>query len=361
MFESKYLDIADELESGIASRKWKRKLPGVAVLSRKFNVNSRTVSKALHVLSERGMVEIKPWSGTFIRQCPRKKRRYGIIGVMGMLHGDNRRQELIVTEEQARKKDYHILNVEHCKDVFQVKPDALLDIPVDGFIFTNSTITPTIANDLTQAGIPFVSVNRISNVKEVNWVDYDHETAHRKILEHLIELGHRRIGFVSFRASMQEYGRCMRRLYQDVLEPKGLWNPMLYVDEGDQNEYYQRYGDHYFSIYGMEKASYLMNMNPRPTALILFGERTMAQGGCTQLQSMGFRVPDDVSVVGYSQISKQAEDERFLTMISASASQKVRRATDILLDLLESPQDASVQELLRLDIFLRDSVGPCKL
>ena len=107
MFEAKYLDVADELESKIASRQWKRRLPGVATLSRELGVNSRTVSKALRVLSDKGKIEIKPSSGAYICQTPQKRRRYGAIGAMGMLHGNKTQAELLVIEEQAKKKNYY--------------------------------------------------------------------------------------------------------------------------------------------------------------------------------------------------------------------------------------------------------------
>jgi LacI family transcriptional regulator len=359
MFEAKYMDIAEKLESKIAHRQWKRRLPGVATLSRELGVNSRTVSKALRVLSDKGKIEIKPSSGAYICQGKKRDTSYGAIGVLGLLHGDKRQEELVVVEEQAKKQGYHVLSVEHGKEIFQAKPDILLNIPVDGFVFTNSTLTPNMVSDLIRAGIPFVTVNRISEVEGVNWIDFDHDTAHTNILEHIVGLGHRRIAFVTFRSCMEEHDRRMRELYRRFLEPKGLWDPILHIDNGDMQEYYRRYGEHYCSIFGMEQASYLMSMKHPPTAVVL-SSHAMAYGFISQAQKMGFNIPSDVSLVASTQKRREADQETFLTMIAGSITEKVKRATDILLDLIHSPHDQPVQKFLAMDVMLRDSIGPCK-
>lgn len=359
MFEAKYLDVAEKLESKIAGRQWKRRLPGVAALSRELGVNSRTVSKALRVLSERGKVEIKPSSGTFIRRDDKRNTSYGAIGVLGLLHTDKRQAELAIIEEQAMANGYHVLSVEHNKEIFEAKPDILLNIPVDGFIFTNSTLTPNMVNGLTRAGLPFVTINRISDLEGVNWVDFDHKTAHLDILNRLFQLGHRRIAFASFHPAMEEHARRMREIYRGFLEPKGLWEPMLFIDDADMYEYYRRYGEHYYSIYGMEKASYLMSMKHPPTAVVLTSH-AMAYGFISQARKMGLSVPADVSLAACTQRPQEAQQETFLTMISGSVFENIKRATTILLDLIDTPRDTPVQELTPMNVIVRESVGPCK-
>ena len=357
MFETKYLEIADKLEIRIASRAWRHRLPGVATLSKELGVNSRTVSKALRVLSDKGRIEIKPSSGAYIRSKPRSTK-YGAIGAMGLLHTTKTHAELIAIEEQAKKKNYHVLNVEHSREIFQSNPDILLDIPVDGFIFTNSILTNDMVGDLKRKGVPFISINRISDVEGVNWVDFDHEKAYAEMLNHLIKLGHRRIAYVSFHAVIEEHNDRIRHIFQSVLEPKGLFDPMLYVDDGDQNDYYKRYGEHYLTMYGIEKASLLMRMPNRPTAAII-ATNGPANGFINQARNMGFDVPGDLSVVAISQNRQQAQREEFLTMISGSVCQKARRATELLMEIIDNPGREPVQEFIELDIIDRGSTGPC--
>lgn len=358
MFEAKYLDVADRLEAKINEGKWKKKLPGVSVLSRELNINSRTVSKALRVLSEKGTIQIIPSSGTFIRGTSRKTRHYGAIGVLGMLHDHKKTAGMDIIEDLARENDYHVLSIDHCDEVFKAKPEILLNIPVDGFIFTNSTITPQIVSDLTQAEIPFVSVNRISELENVNWIDFNHEKANREIVEHLYSLGHRRIAYVMFKPNLAEHARRMEKLYRTMMDEKGIYDASLYVNDGDLMEYYHVYGEHYSSVYGMEKTSYLMSMPDRPTAIVAFSQE-MAHGVCSQLQKMGIRIPQDMSVVGTTQDRNAAEREKILTMMAGSLQDRARRATKILFELIESPQKAPIQESLDMDVIFRTSTGPC--
>jgi len=357
MLKTKYLEIADELEDRIASQAWKHALPGVATLSKELGVNSRTVTKALRVLSDKGRIEIKPSSGAYIRPKPRGTK-YRAIGAMGLLHSDKLKAELIAIEQQAKTKDYHVLNVEHSHEIFQSNPNILLDIPVDGFVFTNSKLTNDMVGDLKRKRIPFISVNRISDVEGINWVDFNHERAHTEILNQLINLGHRRIAYVSFHAVIQEHNDRMRHIYQSVLEPKGLFDPMLYVDDGDRKDYYKRYGEHYKTIYGMETASLLMRMTHRPTAVII-ADYDITHGFVNQARKTGFDVPDDLSVVAISQNRQQAQREEFLTMISGSVCHKAQRATELLMEIIESPDREPAQEFIELDIIDRGSTGPC--
>lgn len=358
MFEAKYLDVADRLEAKISEGRWKKKLPGVSVLSKELNINSRTVSKALRVLSEKGTIMIVPSSGTFIRSTSRKTKRYGAIGVLGMLHDNKKTLGLDVIENLARENDYHVLSIDHCDEVFKSKPEILLNIPVDGFLFANSTITPQIVADLTQAAIPFVSVNRISELENVNWIDFNHEKANREIFDYLYSLGHRRIAYVMFKTALAEHGRRMEQLYRSMMEEKGIYDPGLYIGDGDLMDYCRLYGEHYSSVYGMEKASYLISMSDMPTAIVAFSHE-MAHGVCSQVQKMGIEIPTDMSIVGVTQDHQAAEREKILTMIAGSLKDRAKRATEILLELIDAPQKTPVQELLDMDVIIRDSTGTC--
>lgn len=354
---TKYLDLAEELESRIDSRTWKNRLPGVATLSKEFSVNTRTVTKALRVLSKKGKIEIRPSSGAYIYPN-RRGRKYSTIGVLGQLHTNKAQAELMAIEQQAKTKDYHILNVEHSRQIFKSRPDVLLEIPVDGFIFTNSTLSNDMVVSLKHRGIPFVSINRISDVEGVNWVDFHHDNAHAKMLNHLLDLGHRRIAYVSFRAGIEEHGRRMRELYQNVLLPKKAYDPMLYIDDGDMHEYYQRFGENYIAEYTMERAPILMRMPTPPTAVICEGDQVLA-GFVNHVRKMGFDIPSDLSVVGSCQNYQRAQQVDSITMISGSVCQKARRATELLMEIIDNPGREPVQEFIELDIIDRGSTGPC--
>ncbi|NLW85736.1 MAG: LacI family transcriptional regulator [Planctomycetes bacterium] len=358
MFETKYLDVAQKLEEKIQEGRWTDKLPGVSVLSKELEVNSRTISKALRALSSKGTITIVPSSGTFIRRQA-KTNRHGAIGVLGLLHEKKRAVQLDVVEDCAKQHGYHVLGIDHCNDVFREKPNILLNLPVDGFIFTNSTITPEVIDLLKKARTPFISVNRISDVPGVNWVDFDHESAHTKLLEQLISLGHKRIAYIGFTPSIAEHGRRILHVYRSALEKHGLYDPNLYAFDGKMMDYYRRYGEHYCSIYGMEKAVQLLNSPKPPTAIVAFGEQT-ASGVYCKLQANGLSAPDDISIVATTQNAQFTREERFFSMLAASAEDMIRRATSILLELIDSPRKEPVQELLDIDMIIQRSVGPCK-
>lgn len=361
MHEAKYYEIADKLESQIAKSRWKSRLPGVAALSKEFGVNSRTVCKALRVLSDKGKIDIRPSSGAYIRSSPLRKK-YGTIGVLGTMGavggpiGPKTSARLAVVDEEARKRGYHVLNVDYSRDAFQANPDALLDIPADGFLFTNCFLNVDIVKRLIHARIPFISANRISDVDGVNWIDFDWEKALTKALHHLIELGHSRIASVSFATGLQEHDRRIRETFQAVLEPRGFFDPALLIHDVTQMDYYRRYGEYYRSMYGMEKASYLMQMPSRPTAVIC-GGTDAANAFIHQAQKLGLSVPHDLSVVAITQEEESLQQEKFLTMISCSIREKLRLAAAQLLEIVETPRIAPFHKLMQMDFIIQQSTG----
>lgn len=358
MFETKYLDIAEELESKIDRGQWESRLPGVAVLSRELSANPRTITKALQVLSRKGRVTIKASSGTFINQDHNARQRYYTIGVLGLLHNQKKQVELMDVEEMARKRGYHVLSIEHCNELLEKNPDILQQMPVDGFIFANSTLTCDVATSLCKAGVPFVSVNRVSAIDGVNWVDFDNEKGYGEVFQRLLELGHRRIAFLGFKTNMEEHAVRMERVYRDALQQAGCYDPSLYLHHDDAGEYYSRYREQYGAILGMEKAGYLMSMEYRPTA-ILTTCPAIAHGFCRQVEMMGMKVPDHVSVAAICQRRQDADRETFLSVLAGSVRKRARLATETLLQKIDEPGGDTIQEFLGMDFILRGSVGPC--
>lgn len=357
MFDTKYLDVAEELESRIDKGHWRQKLPPVTTLSRELGVNPRTLAKALRSLSDKGRVNIRPSTGAFIRDTRPVSRTNKVIGVLGMLRDTKKTDELVAIEEQAAESGYYVLNVEHCRKLFRHKPNVLLELPVDGLIFTNSVLTPEIAQSLNRNQVPFVAVNRVSDPPDIHWVDYDHQKAHQQILTHLLDLGHRRMAYVAFRPRLEEHDLRIRQAHREVLEPLGLLDSFTYVADGDMAEYDTRYGEYGQHIYGMEKAAHLMRLNPRPTAVIICGQEA-AHGFCTQAKSMALTIPADVSVVAEGNRQHKMETEAFLTMIGGGVGLKAKRAVDILLKVINSPNIPPVQQLIDMDVVIRRSTGP---
>jgi LacI family repressor for deo operon, udp, cdd, tsx, nupC, and nupG len=161
--------------------------------------------------------------------------------------------------------------------------------------------------------------------------------------DHLIRLGHRRVGFINGPA---EIILCRDRLrgYQLAMRQLGLSDTAGLMDSGC------------FDIpSGREAALRLLTKPDRPTA-IFCGNDEMAIGAIQAARSLGLRVPSDLSVVGFDNITMAEVVEPALTTIAQPMGDLGRRAMELLLDAMRGEQ-RSERIVLPHRIVIRQSCG----
>jgi len=110
-------------------------------------------------------------------------------------------------------------------------------------------------------------------------------------MEYLIKLGHRRIGFISGRRDLESADRRMSG-YRDSLKKAGIeLDPML-ITQGD-----------YTSPAGYDCTRELLSLPNPPTAIFAANDQT-AIGTYQAAEELGIRIPEDLSVVGFDNISE---------------------------------------------------------
>lgn len=159
------------------------------------------------------------------------------------------------------------------------------------------------------------------------------------VMEYLIGLGHRRIGFIGGRP---ETLSAMRRFegYKDGLAQAGIpYDPDL-VQGGD-----------YTRERGQEAARQLLTQPHRPTAIFAANDRA-ALGVMDVAQEQGFRVPQDLSVVGFDNVPEAAQVMPKLTTVDQSIQEMGKLATQLLIGILRGdvPEQSLVKVATRLVI-----------
>lgn len=192
------------------------------------------------------------------------------------------------------------------------------------------------------------------------WVGVDDRWAADHAAQHLLDLGHRRLGVVSFalgrppvRATVDEgaqaassYAVTRRRLagYHDAVRRAGLdWARVPVVTGTDST-----------AVEGATAARTLLAATPRPTALLCLSDR-LAEGALDAVARLGLRVPDDVSVVGFDDAAPAAR--LGLTTIRQPHRRKGELAATALLDLLAGRPPEPVRRL-PVELVVRSSSGP---
>lgn len=175
-------------------------------------------------------------------------------------------------------------------------------------------------------------------------ISLDNRAAAKAMTEHLIGLGHRRIGLVKGPKS-SPLTRDRVAGYHDALSQAGIACDPALVCHGD-----------FTLTAGFEGAGALLQLAERPTALFCENDE-MAIGALKRIKQQGLRVPEDISLVGFDDIPFAAYCDPPLTTIAQPAEVFGQKAVEMLIALIEKKPIADRHLVLPFELTLRDSTA----
>jgi LacI family transcriptional regulator len=178
--------------------------------------------------------------------------------------------ELVDSEAASMRQDVRSL-------LAALKPDGVILTPP-------SSDNQVLLEILRKAGTPFVRLGAERPAGGGLRLSLDDRAAARGMTEYLLELGHRRIGFIG---GARHYGSSQARQdgFMQAMAARGLFTP--WIAGGD-----------FTYASGMEAARVLLGHAQRPTAIFASND-DMALGCLAVAAELGLRVPEDLSVAGF--------------------------------------------------------------
>jgi len=209
---------------------------------------------------------------------------------------------------------------------------------IDGAIL----VTPTVVG--ANAPIPVVAVDPHYGPSDLAWVDADSYRGARLATEHLIGLGHTRIGLLGGRRDLDS-AILRERGYRDSMESAGLaLDESLVRDAG------------YETDPALVAARELLERKDRPTAIFAANDMS-ALAVVAVAKSLGIRVPQDLSVVGFDDVPDAALASPSLTTVRQPLQKMGEEAMKLLLDILGNV-DRPHHVRLPVELIVRDTSGP---
>jgi DNA-binding LacI/PurR family transcriptional regulator len=241
---------------------------------------------------------------------------------------------------------YNVETVEKRNQYFQTLP---LRQRTDGLLVISLPPPIEVVPRLERADIPIVFVDAHENTAGLPRVLGDDEEGGRLATEHLLSLGHRRIGFIGdeftnpfgFTSSRDRFSGYSRALAGAGVEPAT--------------------GDVALGAHGRYEArdlsATMLAQADRPTAIFAASD-TQALGVLAAAQDLGLHVPDDLSVVGYDDI--EACDFVGLTTVRQHLFESGRRGAELLLSEVAERDTAPPLLVLPPEIVRRRTTAPPK-
>ena len=216
---------------------------------------------------------------------------------------------------------------------------------VDGLILTSATIDDPYLGDLAKTRIPFILVSRLCNSVDAPYVVANDRTGARLAVEHLIELDHERIGFIGGPPDVQP-SRDRMAAYREALREHGL----------AEKEEWMCYAD-FTQAAGRRAGRHMLSLPERPSAIFAANDVT-ALGVLEVAEELGYQIPDDLSLVGYDDITYASLPRLQLTTVAQPAFEMGRIAAEWLLSSIEGHKSYPLRCVLNPHLVVRRSTAP---
>lgn len=138
---------------------------------------------------------------------------------------------------------------------------------------------------------PIVSIDPLASNPNFPAVHATNYQGALDAMEYLIGLGHKRIGYISGRAELESASRRLKG-YTEALEKAGIPVDEELIASGD-----------YTTATGVSGAQQLLALADPPSAIFASNDQ-MAMGVYQVAEEMGLRIPEDLSVVGFDNITE---------------------------------------------------------
>lgn len=223
----------------------------------------------------------------------------------------------------------------------------LRDQQCSGAILLNADDFQPEFDELGSSGLPVMLVDLSTRHSNIGFIDNDSYSGSRAAARHLLSLGHRAIGYLAGKESLNHLQRF--RGYCDAMHEAGLEIPDHWIQDRDPDEL--KTDIHH----GAGMLSRLLDAAPELTAVMAANDN-FALGALHAAQERGIRIPDDLSIVGFDDYSFSAFLNPPLTTVLHPAEEAGRLAALAIDRFLKTGgREPLLRKVLPTELIVRDS------
>jgi LacI family transcriptional regulator, galactose operon repressor len=316
----------------------------IATVSRVFNNNSLVSGDtAERVLAAADLLDYWPNSAaqSLATSCT---FTFGVL--LPDLFGEFYSDVIRGIDQQARLNNYQILlSSSHSNSEDVLAASRAMLGRIDGMIVMAPDEASIDTVERVRRRVPVVLLNPRFEVEGCHSVGIANFDGAKMAVAHLLSMRHRQIAFISGPEGNVDAEERLKGFHQALLD-FGLDPDQAQVIPGDFSE-----------ISGFEAGTRLLASQVRPTAVFAAND-SMAIGLMASLGRGGLRIPEDIAVVGFDNVSIAGYLNPALTSVHADACGLGKQAMDILLDSLRSKvQVEQIRQVIPTVLKVRKSCG----
>jgi LacI family transcriptional regulator, galactose operon repressor len=219
-----------------------------------------------------------------------------------------------------------------------LRTERLLDGSIDGVVLTTTTLDSRLPAELRARRFPFVLLNRVVDGVDADSCTVDNDAGGGEVARALLRGGHTRIGAL-FGPPSTSTGRDRERGFRRALADAGAALPDELV----------RHGPFAFD-YGHRGVAELLAASP--TAVFCAND-VVALGALNAARGLGIAVPDELSIVGFDDISMAGWELIRLTTVRQDLRRMGEIAVELVLDRIADPDRAARRVVLPAELVRR--------
>lgn len=276
-----------------------------------------------------------------------RTQRTGHVLVLLPRLGDSFYSEILKgIESVADKEGYHIFvaNTNNAPEKERYYFESLIQKQTDGIIDFSASLPREYMNEIAQQHPVVVACRYLADAQLPN-VTIDNMAAAREMTEYMLNLGHRRIAYISGNTGLALY-RSRLYGYRQALEERGIAveDELLRMADPDIQG-------------GYEATLQLLRGAGDFTAIVTSGD-TLAVGAIKALQERGLRVPEDVAVCGFDDVELSSLISPTLTTVRQPRNLIGRRSMEKMLERISgNGENIPEQIVLPYELVIRASSG----
>ena len=337
------------------------KIPSERELSEQYAVSRATTRNTVMALAHEGYVVRYSGSGTFIKDRTDVSKKHqvetGNIAFIRCQHSSSShtiKQDHIYfdilegIQSHLANGEFHLIfsYIFEIENSFETSLTALAK-KADGLIIGEMRNQHSY-NALQQLNVPVVLVTPSIHYNGLDTVDYENVFGAIAATEHLIRLGHRKIGFINGRLTTRH-----------AAEKLAGYKKALEKNEIAFNEKYVTGGTDWQSETGYRSMKKLL-LDRAGISAVFTANDAIAFGAMNAIHDMDLRIPEDIAVIGFDDMITSAHVTPPLTTMKIDRHDMGRNAARRLFDIMRPGSTSHQKILFTPELVIRASCGAKK-
>ena len=308
----------------------------ILAVARRARVSTATVSRVIN-----GSAVVAPETAERVRAAIEALNFYPDVNARTLGSGRSGMYGLIISDITnpyfpELVKAFEDIAVEHHQEVLIANTNydpkrmetcvaRMLQRKVDGVAIMTSEMEDHLIRTFARRHIPLVFMDTAASGPFVHVIRIDYKAGVDLAMQHLFELKHKDIAFISGPLSLGS-AQIRARAFHEALADRGVTAPAVWIQEGD----------HRVEGGAQAMSRILQSGKQRPTAVLASNDLT-AIGAMGAIREAGLRIPEDISIIGFDGIELSAYTQPALTTLQVPRGELAELAFRSLLNHKSSP------------------------